>query len=118
MNRLLQSLLVTILLAGAPRALAQDTPENGVAGTSFVVVDAFKANHWGSTDESGAIVITGIVEGESEARTIIFTLKHLSSCERMLALSMERPGRYVVSVVRMGEGTTQRSLTCALKRVP
>jgi hypothetical protein len=119
MKRLLHLLLATVLFAaGASHAAAEDPPENGVAGTSFVVVDAFKANHWGSTEESGAIVVTGIVEGESESRTILFGVSHLSSCERMLMLSMERPGRYVVSLVRMGEHAGQRSLTCKLKRTP
>jgi hypothetical protein len=83
----------------APMSMAS---AQAVATYVFETVDSYDNNPPNSND---SMHITGIIRGESAPRTIGirheydgYGLKRLEQCERMLLLSMTKPGQYLVEV--------------------
>jgi len=103
--------VLALLLAPAVAHAAGDT--------TFQTVD--EVTH--DTNNS-RLIISGIVDGESSARSVAFFVWHdttndliwnslLESCERNAVLSMNRPGRYRLTVTL---GSSNRVVACTLKR--
>jgi hypothetical protein len=83
----------------------------------FETVDSYDTNAPGSAH----MQITGIIRGESAARTIELSygtdelsLMRLEQCERMLLLAMNKPGQYFFEIRQ--EHWSSHYLSCKLTR--
>jgi hypothetical protein len=104
----MKRLVLAALAALAVRAQAQTAPPPAYV---FTTVDDVLLE-WSN------VYVTGVVEGETAARRIVFTFSNTTyasqrqSCERLLLLAMSKPGQYKVRVQQYGTVAT-----CALERV-
>jgi hypothetical protein len=97
------------LAAVAPAGAADE-------GLAFVTVDAFRRERdAGGGDDGAELVVTGVLRGSSSPGTYTVMVRKATSCERMLSLSMDRPGRYVVSFIPARYDTFP---VCELSRQP
>lgn len=110
MKRLLFAGAAAAALLSAAPVLAQTTPTRYV----FVAVDALEIQ--GST-----VKVTGVLDGESAARTITSSLylgassmDQMAACERLALLAMTRPGQFRFEI--QGD-TAYQSPACKLARV-
>jgi hypothetical protein len=104
------SVLLAALTLSVGAHAAADQARPGQAGMAFVVVDSFEAQY--NSGDGGWLNVSGVLEGEGDPSMVRFPANNLPSCERVLALSMEHPGRYVVSL------NGSAGFSCVLKRVP
>ncbi|MCP3166939.1 hypothetical protein [Myxococcus qinghaiensis] len=92
-------LLASVTLA--PTALAAETPQPNVPYV-FVTVDSYSVVH------ANGIEVTGILQGENTPRTLEFEFpysptyydasQHVSRCDRMALLLMNKPGAWLFEV--------------------
>ncbi|NTX03437.1 hypothetical protein [Myxococcus sp. CA040A] len=108
-------LLASVTLT--PSALAAgETPQTNVPYV-FVTVDSFVNVH------ATGVEITGVLRGESTARTIAFYFYtgvdgldaglYASRCERMALMAMNKPGAYLFEMIK---GPASYNLSCRLTR--
>ena len=92
MKRLLLAGAAVAALVAAASVHAQTTPPRYV----FVAVDAVETR-------ANLFTVTGVIDGESEARAVTFTFSDSSSttarvdvaaCQRLALLAMTRPGQF------------------------
>ena len=104
--------LVT-LGVGSTTALAQSSFDPVV----FETIDNYSLATAGT---SATLYVTGVVQGATSATTQTFTIDSgagAASCDRMLAIALNRPGRFLVSLERLAnQGNTSRA--CRLTRRP
>lgn len=108
----------TLLLASValtPTALAAETPQANVPYV-FVTVDSYSVVH------ANGIEVTGILQGENTPRTLEFEFpsfssydasQHVSRCDRLALLLMNKPGAYLLEVTFKGQWETG---SCKLTR--
>jgi hypothetical protein len=110
---------ILAFVLGLAAALPAGAADEGVylPEGAFVAIDAFRRERefGGAAQDDAEIVVTGLLRGNSAPGTYNFSVRRATTCERMLSLSMERPGRYVVSVVRTRYDTYP---VCELSRQP
>ena len=117
MNRVLSiaafacALSLTAPLSAQSAAGADGVKESYTFGVTFETVDSLRVQQ--SSDDRATLMVTGLLSGGSAPETKTFTGSYHEPCERMLTLSMERPGRYSVTVVRLSQGWV---LECTLAR--
>jgi hypothetical protein len=104
MPKLLRVLLVsTVLVSPALGAAQQQRPV-----LEYAMIDGYASTGTG-------LEITGLREGAGQATTVLLNVNStvLGSCENMLELMMERPGRYKFSAQQSTSGSVVR---CAIVR--
>jgi hypothetical protein len=113
MKRLLLACAAVAALLFALPSYAQTTVPRYV----FVAVDALET-------KANVFTVTGVIDGESEARAITFTFSTSSSttsrddvaaCQRLALLAMTRPGQFRFEVA--GGTTSYQYPACKLSRV-
>ena len=106
MNRVL-----SIAAFACALSLTAPLSAQSAAGVTFETVDSLRVQQ--SSDDRATLMVTGLLSGGSAPETKTFTGSYHEPCERMLTLSMERPGRYLVTVVGSNENW---AFECALAR--
>ena len=106
MNRVL-----SIAAFACALSLTAPLSAQSAAGVTYETVDSLRVQQ--SSDDRATLMVTGLLSGGSAPETKTFTGSYHEPCERMLTLSMERPGRYSVTVVRLSQGWV---LECTLAR--
>lgn len=112
MKRLLLAGAAVAALVAAASVHAQTTPPRYV----FVAVDAFEFR-------SNTVKVTGVLDGESDAKTITVyfysgsssTVDQVAACERLALLALTRPGQFRFEIEGNAGGTTVAA--CKLARV-
>ncbi|NMO22015.1 hypothetical protein HPC49_37915 [Pyxidicoccus fallax] len=104
--------LLVLTLGVAPAALGAEEP---VVGTPYVfqTVDSYNVvNHI-------EVEVTGILQGESAPRTVSFwynlgnidSAGHLTRCDRMALLAMNKPGLYLLEMTQTNTSVARCRLT-------
>lgn len=115
MNRWLLSFTLLVGLGAAAPLAAQS---QGTLEAIYATVDQFTLDYSVSTggERKAYLHVSGVRVGESAPALETFWVQDGSSCERMLGLMMERPGRYRF-VLRTGRHGGSY-LACGLSRAP
>jgi hypothetical protein len=101
------------LCVGSATARAQTATDSVV----FETIDTYAL---ATTSSYATLSVSGVVQGATVATTQAFTLDSgagASSCDRIMAIAMNRPGRFLVTVERISnQGALSRA--CRLTRRP
>jgi hypothetical protein len=112
MKRLLLAGAAAVSLVGATAQAQTAVPRH-----VFVAVDALEM-------KANVFTVTGVIDGESEPRTVTFTFSSsstsserddVSACQRLALLAMTRPGQFRFEVA--GGTTYYQYPACKLARV-
>ncbi|AGC48250.1 hypothetical protein MYSTI_06978 [Myxococcus stipitatus DSM 14675] len=104
------------LLTLAPTAPSAAEPPQTNVPYVFVAVDSYNVK------QTNQFEVTGLLLGEGTPRTILFTAsttsavdvsQHLSRCDRMALMAMNKPGAYRFEVVK---GIYSYEFSCRLTR--
>ncbi|MCP3104379.1 hypothetical protein LZ198_36500 [Myxococcus sp. K15C18031901] len=117
-RRMVRVLSALLTLTLPPVALAAVEAPQLNKPYKFVTVDSFLVR------DATNVELTGILEGESTPRTIRFyyasgnsstdSSQHMSRCDRMALLAMNKPGLYLLELVQLDY--TPNQTTCRLTR--
>jgi hypothetical protein len=93
-------------------AVAASLSAQAATGVTFESVDGFRVMHSNNEKPFASITVTGLVEGQAAPEARLVAGYYPETCERMLTLSMERPGRYLVTLNK----TSFNALDCTITR--